>query len=120
MVAGLPSKLSAAPVLLQLISWLSTYFNVQPLSGISGGMTVSITVVLWVMPPPLAVTVMGYVPTATLLATAILITELLPAVVSVDGLKVTLTPAGWPEALSPMALLKPLIAVVAMLELPDP
>ena len=71
------------------------------------------------VPPPLPVTVMAYVPTAVLLPTAIVMLAL-PAPGAAIGLgpKLTVVPEGTPEAERAMALLKPPLTVVVMVELP--
>ena len=78
------------------------------------GVTVTgIVAVCWI-PPPLPVTVTGYVPAVTLLFTVIVITELpLPGAASVPGAKLAVTPEGMPEADRLIALLNPpLIALL--------
>jgi len=76
--------------------------------------TVSVRIVLCWVPPPLPVTVIGYVPTGVPLPTIIVIAEApAPGAGMTCGLKVTLVPAGKPDAEKLIALLKPpLIAVV--------
>src|SRR5271157_5868127 len=82
--------------------------------GCAPAVTVSVTVVFCCTPPPLPVTVIGYVPVGVLLPTVIVIVELpAPGAGIVLGLKLTVVPDGAPEADSAIALLKPpLIAVV--------
>src|SRR5215468_10741842 len=104
----------------QLVSWLSTYFSVQPDCGTMFGATVRVSVVVWLAPTPLAVMVIGYVPTGTELPTAMVTAEVPdPGVGIVDGLKPTLTPVGCPEALSIIGLLNAPIATVVTVALPD-
>jgi hypothetical protein len=80
---------------------------------------VRLTVAVCVIPPPLAVTVMGYVPTVVPEPTAMVIVEL-PAPPEIDvGLKLTVTPLGAPEADSETAELNPPIAVVVIVEVPE-
>ena len=77
--------------------------------------TVNVTVVLCLIPPPLPVTVMGYVPTGVLPPTVIFIAELPAPGAGIGlGLKLTLVPDGMPEAARLMELLKPPLMVVVM------
>ena len=81
--------------------------------------TVSVTVVFCWMPPPLPVTVMGYVPVGVLAPTVMVIVEVpVPGAGIWEGLKLTVVPDGMPEADSPIALLKPPLMVVVMVEVP--
>jgi len=69
--------------------------------------TVRVTVVCCCKPPPLPVTVIGYVPAGVLAPTLIVIVELPdPGAGIVLGLKVTVVPLGAPVAARLMALLK--------------
>ena len=71
------------------------------------------------MVPPVPVMVIVEVPTAAVEATVIVIVEVPePGAAIEDGLKETVTPAGWPEADSAMAALKPLETAVVTVELP--
>ena len=82
-------------------------------------MTVSVTVVVCRIPPPLPVTLMLYVPAAVLLPTAIVILEVPEPGAAIGlGLKPTVVPEGTPLADRLMALLKPPLTVVVMVELP--
>ena len=84
-------------------------------------MTVSITVVVCWIPPPLPVTVMLYVPNAVLLPTAIvMVDEPEPGAAIGLGLKLTVVPVGAPLADRLTALLKPPLTVVVMVEVPWP
>ena len=68
-----------------------------------------------VTPPPVPVMVIGYVPIAALLATVIFISEVPePGAPIEDGLKLTVTPEGWPVADNAMAELNPPETVVVM------
>ena len=81
--------------------------------------TVSVTVVLCCTPPPLPVTVMGYVPGVVLDDTVIVIVEVpVPGAGMVLGLNPTVTPDGMPDADNAIELLKPLVAVVVMVDVP--
>ena len=61
-----------------------------------------------VVPPPVPVMVIGYVPTTALLATVIFMSEVPePGAAIEDGLNETVTPAGCPVADKLMAELKP-------------
>ena len=80
--------------------------------------TVSETVVVSVVPPDVPLTVIWYVPVATVDPTAIVIVEV-PAPVIEVGLKVTVTPEGWPLALKAMVPLNPPVTVLVMVEFPE-
>ena len=81
--------------------------------------TVSVTVALRWSPPPLPVTVMGYVPVGVLDPTAMVTLELPePGAGIVCGLKLTVVPVGMPEADRLMALLNPPLIAVVMVEVP--
>ena len=81
--------------------------------------TVSVTVAVRWIPPPLPVTVMGYVPTGVLAPTVMVIVELPePGAGIVCGLKLTVVPVGMPEADRLMALLNPPLIAVVMVEVP--
>jgi hypothetical protein len=81
---------------------------------------VRITVVVWVMPPPVAVTVMVWLPTAALLPVVIVIVEPPePGAAMELGEKVTVWAPPWPEDESEMAELKPPDPEVVMVTLPE-
>src|SRR5579871_762454 len=81
--------------------------------------TVSETLVVWVTPPPVPVTVMLYVPVAVVDATVMVMVELPDPGAAIEvGLKPTVTPEGWPLADNEMAELNPPDTVVEMLEVP--
>lgn len=81
--------------------------------------TVRVTVVVWLMPPPKPVTVIGYVPATAVEATAMVMVEVPEPGAAIDvGLKVTVTPVGWPVADKPMAESKPPETAVVMVDLP--
>ena len=80
--------------------------------------TVSVTVVVSVVPPEVPFTVMGYTPVAVVPATAIVMVEVPVPVIEV-GLKVTVTPVGWPVADNVTGELKPPVVVLVMVEVPD-
>src|SRR5664280_1541944 len=81
--------------------------------------TVSVTVAVRWIPPPLPVTVMGYVPTGVLAPTVMVIVELPePGAGIVLGLKLTVVPVGAPEADRLIELLKPPLTVVVIVEVP--
>jgi len=87
----------------------------------SGAVTVRVTLVVCWVPPPLPVTVMLYVPAAVLLPTAIvMVDEPEPGAAIGLGLKLTVVPVGAPLADRLMALLKPPLTVVVMVEVPWP
>ena len=82
---------------------------------------VSVTVVVCLTPPPLPVTVIGYVPSAAMRSTVTVMVELpAPGAGIMLGLKLTATPKGTPEAEILMELLKPPLIVVVMVETPTP
>src|SRR5271157_4539268 len=90
-------------------------------SGWFPGVTVSVTKGFWVSPPPYALTVMGYVPTAVLAPTLIVMVELpAPGAPIVAGEKLTVVPAGTPTAVNVMGLLKPLETAVEITDVPCP
>src|SRR5271166_4502012 len=81
--------------------------------------TVRFTGVLCCTPPPLPVTVIGYVPVAVLLPTVTVSIELpAPGAEIVVGFKFRVVPAGAPEAERLMELLNPLNGNVVMVEMP--
>ena len=81
--------------------------------------TVSVTVAVRWIPPPLPVTVIGYVPTGVLVPTVIVMVELpAPGAGIVCGLKLTVVPAGTPEADKLIELLKPPLTVVVIVDVP--
>ena len=81
--------------------------------------TVSVTVVLCWMPPPLPVTVMGYVPIGVLDPTVMVMVELpAPGAGIVFGLKLTVVPVGTPVADRLIELLKPPLTVVVIVDVP--
>ena len=81
--------------------------------------TVSATVVFCWMPPPLPLTVMGYVPVGVLVPTVMVIVELPEPGAGIGlGVKLTVVPEGMPEADSVIALLKPPLMVVVTVDVP--
>lgn len=81
--------------------------------------TVSDTVAVWVMLSPEPVTVMVYVPVAVVEATAMVMVDVPDPGAAMDvGLKLTVTPVGWPLADNAIAELKPPETVVVIVELP--
>ena len=81
--------------------------------------TVSVTVVFCWIPPPLPVIVMGYVPTGVLAPTVMLMVELPEPGAGIGlGLKLTVVPDGTPEADKLIALLKPPLIVVVIVDVP--
>src|SRR5271169_436546 len=87
--------------------------------GCCCGVTVSVTVVFCWIPPPLPVTVIGYVPAVVLLPTVIVIVELPEPGAGIGfGLKLTVVPDGTPEADRLTALLKPPLTVVVIVDVP--
>ena len=84
-------------------------------------MTVRANVVVWVTPPPVAVTVTFAVPVAAvLLAVNVRVEFPLPGAAIELGLKLAVTPEGRPETDRETAALKPLLTEVETVLLPDP
>ena len=84
-----------------------------------GAVTVSETVVDWVTPPPTPVTVIEYVPVAVVEATVKVMVEVPEPGAAMDaGLKLTVTPDGWPVALKATAALKPPETAVVIVDDP--
>jgi len=80
--------------------------------------TVRLTVVVCVMPFPTPLTVIGYVPVAVVEATVMVMVEA-PAPAAMDvGLKVTVTPVGWPVAERVTAESKPPEARIVIVDVP--
>ena len=85
-----------------------------PLAG-----TVRVTVVLCWIPPPLPITVMGYIPGGVLTPTVIVIVDVPePGAGIVLGLKVMVVPVGTPDAERAMELLKPPLTAVVIVDVP--
>jgi hypothetical protein len=84
--------------------------------GVAAGVTVNVTVVECISPPPAPVTVIGYVPVAVVEATAIDMAEVPEPGDAMDaGTKLTVTPEGSPVAVRATAELNPPeIAVVTV------
>src|SRR5207302_1752277 len=81
---------------------------------------VNAIVAVWVMPPPVAVTVTFVVPVVAVLLAAKVRVELpLPGAAMDVGLKLAVTPEGRPEADSAIAELNPPLTVVEMVVLPE-
>ena len=80
-------------------------------------LTVSVTVVVRCNPPPVPVTVMGYVPGVVLAPTVIVMVDVPdPGAGMVLGLKPIVTPVGAPLDESAIELLKPLLTVEVMVD----
>jgi hypothetical protein len=86
--------------------------------GWAAAVTVSATVVVAVVLPEVPVTVMLYVPVAVDAATFIVMVEL-PAPVIELGLKLTVTPVGWPVAVKVTGELNPPVTVLVIVEFPE-
>ena len=81
--------------------------------------TVSVTVVFCWIPPPLPVTVIGYVPTGVLDPTVMVISRVAHAGAGIGcGLKLTVVPEGIPDADRTDRLLNPSLMSVVMVEVP--
>ncbi len=77
------------------------------------------TVVFCWMPSPLPVTVTGYVPVAVLAPTVIVIVDVPEPGAGIGfGLKLTVVPEGAPAADKVIALLKPPLTLVVILDVP--
>lgn len=78
------------------------------------------TVVVWVLPPPVPVTVIVLVPREAFLATVIVMfDDPVPGAAIGFGLKPTVTRLPCPDADNEIAELKPFSAVVLMVEFPE-
>lgn len=87
----------------------------------AGAVTVRATVAVCVMLPPVPVTVIVYVPVAVVEATAMLIAEVPAPGAAMDvGLKLTVTPEGWPLADKATAELNPPDTAVVIVDEPLP
>lgn len=81
--------------------------------------TVNVTVVVLCTPPPLPVTVIGYVPAGVFAPTVTLIVEFPEPGAAIGlGAKLTVVPEGTPDADNAMAPLKPPLMVEVIVELP--
>ncbi len=86
---------------------------------LGAAVTVSETVVVCVTPPPVPVTVMVWVPVAAVEATEIFMVEVPDPGDATDvGLKVTVTPFGWPDALNAIDELNPPVTAVVIVDEP--
>jgi antitoxin (DNA-binding transcriptional repressor) of toxin-antitoxin stability system len=81
-------------------------------SAVAAALTVRVTGAVRVTPPPVAVTVTAAVPAAALLEAVRVKVEVLPAVEA--GLKLAVTPAGRPVAVSATLLANPPLRVMVM------
>jgi len=95
-----------------------TEAGAAPMEKLGGPVTVRETVVVWLVLPEVPVTVMLYVPVTVDEATAIVMVEV-PAPVIEVGLKLTVTPVGWPVADKVTAESKPPVTTLLMVELPE-
>lgn len=88
-------------------------------AGVAVAVTVSEMVAVCVMLPPVPVTVMVYVPVAVPVATAsVAVDDPEPGAAMDVGLKLTVTPLGWPLADKATAASNPPDIVVVMVEVP--
>lgn len=105
------------------VPWVTDSLEGERLKVKSGGctaVTVTETIVVWVTPPPAAVTVMLNVPAAATLLAEMVSTELpLPGAAIEVGLKLAVTPEGSPEADSEIAELNPPVGVREMVVLDE-
>ena len=88
---------------------------VKPEAGL---VTARVTVTTSVMPPEVPVTLMLYVPMTVDEPTMIDTVEV-PAPVIEGGLKVTVTPVGWPVADKEMPESKPFVTVLEIVDVPE-
>jgi hypothetical protein len=89
-------------------------------SGVAAAVIVRATVVLLVMPPPVALTVTFTVPVAAVLLAESVSVELpLPGAAIVLGLKLAVTPEGKPEMDNEIAELNPPLTVVEIVLAPE-
>src|SRR5271165_3228369 len=87
--------------------------------GCAPAVTVRVTVAFCWMPPPLPITVIGYVPVGVLAPTVIVMVELPEPGAGIGlGLKLTVVPDGAPDADRLIALLKPPLMVVVIVDVP--
>ena len=85
----------------------------------TAAVTVRETVAVWVIPPPVPVTVMVYVPVAVVDATARVNVDVPEPGAAMDvGLRVAVTPVGWPDAVKATAESNPPETAVVIVELP--
>jgi len=85
--------------------------------AVVGAVTVSDTVAVFVIPPPVPITAIVYVPAAVVGATAIVMIEAPdPGAPIGVGLKLTVTPAGWPAAVKAMAESNPPETMVVIVD----
>jgi len=76
-------------------------------------------VVVWLLPPPVAVMTMGKVPSFALLDSSMYMSVVPePGAPMVAGEKMTVVPAPWPEAANEIALLNPPDTVVVTVAMP--
>lgn len=88
-------------------------------AGVAVAVTVRLTCAVWVTPPPVPVTVIGYVPAVVLEATVMVMVEVPEPGAAIEvGLKLTVTPVGCPEAVRATALLKVPVMALVMVEVP--
>ena len=84
-----------------------------------GTVTVSDTVAVCMIPPPVPVTVIGYVPAVVVEATVMVMLDVPEPGAGTDvGLKLTVTPVGWPLADKAIAELKPPEMAVVIVDVP--
>jgi hypothetical protein len=86
---------------------------------LGGTVTVRLTVVVWVRPPPVPVMVIGYVPVAAVVPTVRVRVDVPePGAAMEVLLKLTVTPEGWPDADKPMAELNDPDTAVVIVDVP--
>jgi len=82
-------------------------------------LTVSLTFVVWVLPPPVPVMVMVWLPVLAPMATFIVIVDFPEPELMLVGLKVTVTPDGTPDADKEIAELNPPEGVAVIVDVPE-
>lgn len=87
--------------------------------AVAAAVTVRETVVVCVTPPPVPVTVIKCVPVAVVEATVIVMVEVPEPGAAMDvGLKLTVTPVGWPVAVKATAASNPPEIAVVIVDVP--
>jgi len=125
---GASNPLAIVAVIVELLDFVQAIaseagdalrLKLPPLGGPLLVVTVKVTVVVCVIPPPIPVTVMGYEPVETEPPTAIVIVEFPEPGFGIGlGLKDTVTPAGWPEADNVTAELNAPVRALVIVDVP--
>ena len=108
-----------APVRLIVTPEVTAPLTVPEMLYVGAAVTVRVTVAVCDVPPPVPVTVMVYEPVAVVEATAMVMVEVPDPGAAIEvGLKVTVTPVGWPDADKAIAESKPPDTAVVMVDVP--